>query len=95
MIESAIIASRGLELVKRGRIKHPYLEGYRGAVLLEALAMQEVFKMIGQVAAGDVSVMITDESGTGKELIARAIYQNSLHVQKPYIAVSVRLYLKT
>jgi two-component system nitrogen regulation response regulator GlnG len=50
--------------------------------------MQEVFKMIGQVAASDVTVMITGESGTGKELIARAIFQNSLRAQKPYIAVN-------
>ena len=50
--------------------------------------MQTVFKMIGQVAASDVTVMVTGESGTGKELIARAIYQNSLRSQKPYIAVN-------
>jgi two-component system nitrogen regulation response regulator GlnG len=50
--------------------------------------MQEVFKMIGQVAGSDVTVMITGESGTGKELIARAIYQNSLRAKKPYIAVN-------
>jgi two-component system nitrogen regulation response regulator GlnG len=44
--------------------------------------------MIGQVAASEVTVMITGESGTGKELIARSIFQNSLRAQKPYIAVN-------
>ena len=39
--------------------------------------MQEVFKLIGQLASSDATVLITGESGTGKELVARAIYQNS------------------
>ncbi|NBB78265.1 MAG: response regulator [Verrucomicrobia bacterium] len=63
-------------------------EDIEGGIIGSSVAMQEVFKMIGQVAASDVTVMITGESGTGKELIARAIFQNSLRSQKPYIAVN-------
>ena len=37
--------------------------------------MQEVFKLIGQLASSDATVLITGESGTGKELVARAIYR--------------------
>ena len=51
-------------------------------------AMQEVFKMIGQVAATDATVLVTGESGTGKELIARAIYRHSLRADTPYLAVN-------
>ncbi len=50
--------------------------------------MQDVFKIIGQVAASEVTVMITGESGTGKELIARAIWQHSHRSARPYQAVN-------
>ncbi|MHC4178463.1 MAG: sigma-54-dependent transcriptional regulator, partial [Planctomycetota bacterium] len=50
--------------------------------------MQEVFKLIGQVAAKDVSVLITGESGTGKELVARAVYHHSHRNDKPFMAVN-------
>ena len=39
-------------------------------------AMQQVYKLIGQVASTSTTILITGESGTGKELAARAIYQN-------------------
>jgi two-component system, NtrC family, response regulator AtoC len=50
--------------------------------------IQEVFKLIGQVAGKDVTVLITGESGTGKELVARAIYHHSQRVDKPFMAVN-------
>ena len=50
--------------------------------------MQEVFKLIGQVAEQDVGVLITGESGTGKELVARAIYHHSHRKDGPFMAVN-------
>lgn len=50
--------------------------------------MQEVFKLVGQVAETDVTVLVTGESGTGKELVARAIYHHSLRRQRPFMAVN-------
>ena len=50
--------------------------------------IQEVFKLIGQVAGKDVTVLITGESGTGKELVARAIYHHSHRQDKPFMAVN-------
>ena len=50
--------------------------------------MQEVFKLIGQVAEKDVTVLITGESGTGKELVARAIYHHSHRKHQPFMAVN-------
>jgi nitrogen regulation protein NR(I) len=50
--------------------------------------MQDVFKLIGQVAAKDVTVLITGESGTGKELVARAIYHHSHRREGPFMAVN-------
>ena len=40
--------------------------------------MQQVYKAIGRVAQSDITVLIRGETGTGKELVARAVYQHSL-----------------
>lgn len=50
--------------------------------------MQEVFKIIGQVTASDVTAMITGASGIGKELVARSIWKHSHRSAKPFIAVN-------
>jgi nitrogen regulation protein NR(I) len=51
-------------------------------------AMQEVYKEIGRVAAKPVTVLIRGETGTGKELIARALYQHSARAKSPFIAIN-------
>lgn len=89
LTESAIKASKDLQKAAKEEAGAAVSkEDIEGGIIGSSSAMQEVFKMIGQVAASDVTVMVTGESGTGKELIARAIYQNSLRAQKPYIAVN-------
>jgi two-component system nitrogen regulation response regulator GlnG len=51
-------------------------------------AMQEVYKAVGRVAAQNVPVLITGETGTGKELVARAIYQHGPRAQAPFLALN-------
>ena len=50
--------------------------------------MQQVFKLIGQLAASDATALITGETGTGKELVARAIYHHSQRSAKPFLAIN-------
>src|SRR5262249_15418422 len=59
-----------------------------GAIVGACPAMREVYKAIGRVAAQDVPVLITGEIGTGKELVARAIYQHSARAKAPFLTLN-------
>jgi DNA-binding NtrC family response regulator len=48
----------------------------------------EIYKMIGQVAQSDAAVLIQGDSGTGKELVASAIHENSLRREHPFLPVN-------
>jgi len=50
--------------------------------------MQTVYKRIQEAAAANVTVLITGETGTGKDLVAAAIHRHSLRQEKPYLAVN-------
>jgi two-component system, NtrC family, response regulator AtoC len=51
-------------------------------------AMIEIYKMIGVLSRNRTTVMVRGETGTGKEMIARAIHANSAHAEEPFIAVN-------
>jgi len=63
-------------------------EDYKEGIVGASPVMQDVFKVIGQVTASDVTVMITGQSGTGKELVARSIWPHSHRSTKTFIAVN-------
>ncbi len=58
------------------------------AIVGRSRAMQMVYKEIGRVAGTVATVLIRGQTGTGKELVARAIYQHSERAAKPFIAVN-------
>ncbi len=58
------------------------------AIIGNSRVMQNIYKEIGRVAATPVTVLIRGATGTGKELIARAIYQHGDRADKPFIAVN-------
>ncbi|HVM49204.1 MAG TPA: sigma-54 dependent transcriptional regulator, partial [Candidatus Acidoferrum sp.] len=63
-------------------------EDYEQGIVGRSEPMQQVFKLIGQLAATDATALISGESGTGKELVARAIYHHSNRSQQPFLAVN-------
>ncbi|MEO3678087.1 nitrogen regulation protein NR(I) [Rheinheimera sp. FR7-31] len=58
-------------------------------IIGEAPAMQEVFRAIGRLARSSISVLINGQSGTGKELVARALHKHSPRAEQPFIALNM------
>jgi nitrogen regulation protein NR(I) len=87
LIEQALRTARDMRQVVSYQ---PLLkaEDYAEGIVGKSPAMQEVFKLIGQVSQSDATVLITGESGTGKELVARAIYHHSQRAEKPFLAIN-------
>lgn len=61
----------------------------RTELIGEAPAMQEVFRAIGRLSRLPVSVLLTGASGTGKELVAKALHKHSNRADKPFIALNM------
>jgi len=57
-------------------------------MLGQAPAMQDVFRAIGRLAQSHVTVLITGESGSGKELVARALHKHSPRASGPFVAIN-------
>ncbi|HET9478017.1 MAG TPA: sigma-54 dependent transcriptional regulator [Pyrinomonadaceae bacterium] len=60
----------------------------RGEIIGRSDVMQEVFRLVEQVAPARSTVLITGESGTGKELIAKAIHEASTRAGRPFVTVN-------
>jgi two-component system nitrogen regulation response regulator GlnG len=58
------------------------------ALVGEAPAMQALFRAIGRLAQAPLSVLITGETGTGKELVARALHRESPRASRPFVALN-------
>ncbi len=57
-------------------------------MLGQAPAMQDVFRAIGRLSQSNVTVLITGESGSGKELVARALHKHSPRANGPFVAIN-------
>ncbi len=57
-------------------------------MLGQAPAMQDVFRAIGRLSQSNVTVLITGESGSGKELVARALHKHSPRSKGPFVAIN-------
>lgn len=54
----------------------------------ESTAMQEVFRTIGRLSRSSISVLLTGETGSGKEVVARALHQHSPRSHGPFVAIN-------
>jgi len=54
----------------------------------ESTAMQEVFRTIGRLSRSSISVLLTGETGSGKEVVARALHQHSPRSEGPFVAIN-------
>ena len=85
---------RAVELIRRAQEESQREAGEQEAaaqvpeMLGQAPAMQDVFRAIGRLSQSNVAVMITGESGSGKELVARALHKHSPRGEGPFVAIN-------
>ena len=63
----------------------PHSEDRLGPLIGRDIRMREIFSLIEDIAASDVTVVIEGETGTGKELVAKAIHERSVRKNKPFV----------
>jgi len=81
-------ALRRLEHENAGLKERLNREGSLGRILGHSTEIQKVFRLIRKVAPADVTVLITGDSGTGKELVAREIHRLSGRTDQPFVSIS-------
>jgi two-component system nitrogen regulation response regulator GlnG len=81
LIRRAVEESQREEVAEERMAEAPEMLG-------QAPAMQDVFRAIGRLSQSNVTVLITGESGSGKELVARALHKHSMRANGPFVAIN-------
>ena len=81
LIRRAVEESQREEVAEERMASAPEMLG-------QAPAMQDVFRAIGRLSQSNVTVMITGESGSGKELVAKALHKHSTRANGPFVAIN-------
>jgi DNA-binding NtrC family response regulator len=71
----------------RNEVKKKY--SYQNTIVGNSPATQNIYRLIEKATRTNISVTITGETGTGKELVAKAIHYNSQRAAKPFVAVNM------
>ncbi|HVR63444.1 MAG TPA: sigma 54-interacting transcriptional regulator [Polyangia bacterium] len=86
LVRNALLVN---ELQLDNRSLHERMERMRfGEILGSSPPMQEVFRKVQKVAGTDISVLVTGETGTGKELIARELHNRSARAKGPFVTIN-------
>jgi len=88
MMQAIAKAVEAARLMKGHVALGPPAAGASDAIVGRSSGMQQVYKAIGRVAPADATVLIRGDSGTGKELVARAIYHHSKRSHMPLLVVN-------
>jgi DNA-binding NtrC family response regulator len=87
-VEPDVLATRVAELLERRPCAEAVPSSTFADLVGRSAGMQEVFEAIRRVAPTESTVLVTGETGTGKELVARAIHLHSPRRQGPFVAVN-------
>lgn len=86
ILQSALLLNSlktGVDALKQQLDSHRF-----GGIIGSCASMLEVFRMVEKVASTDIGVLVTGETGTGKELIAQAIHQQSQRSEQPFVVIN-------
>ncbi|MFK0573064.1 nitrogen regulation protein NR(I) [Endozoicomonas sp.] len=88
--EAVALVKRGQEHRQQQQTEAPVVEEIQATEIIgEAPAMQEVFRAIGRLSHSNITVLINGQSGTGKELVARALHRHSPRAGRSFIALNM------
>jgi len=87
--DAVALVRRALAHSQEAALSTEQLVSGSSAIIGEAPAMQEVFRIIGRLSHSSMTVLIHGESGTGKELVANALHRHSPRAQQPFIALNM------
>ena len=87
-VEPDVLSARVAELLERRPGAGDVPGSSFGGMVGRTACMREVFDAVRRVAPADATVLLTGETGTGKELAARAIHDHSPRATKPFLAVN-------
>ena len=76
-------------LLRAAAAEGPRLEVGAGGLIGSSAAMLVTWKLIGRAAASSAPVLVTGETGVGKELVARAVHDYSARAREPFVAVNL------
>lgn len=85
---------KAIELVRRAteesdQEEQSPIEETASEIIGKAPAMQEVFRAIGRLSQSKATVLLTGESGAGKEVVARALHKHSPRANAPFVAINM------
>ncbi len=62
---------------------------FQSSIIAQSTPMKKVFQMMKKATTNNISVIVTGETGTGKELVAKSIHYNSERAKNPFVAVNM------